>query len=103
MYWCCKGDCDEILKTKYEAMYPECLDGWFDVSDRSIPTVFIRWVVGMVNSLTSGIKYSPTTKEKVTELLLELFPYVSRELTTKEKERLATLMTIPSYFGGLGE
>jgi hypothetical protein len=100
LYWCCKGDCDRHLKNMRKR--DDLLDGWEDVSDLVMPVVFIRWVIVTLNQLQAGRVYSLQAFEKEKELLLNVFPLVSRHLTSAEKDRIRMLQTIPSYIGGLG-
>ncbi|MEG4315263.1 restriction endonuclease [Pseudomonas sp. FIP_A4] len=99
-YWCCRGECDRELKGKYgEAGY---VDGWEDIHDLRIPTIYIRWVVGLLNHLYGGYRYSSEAFEAQKEMLLQLFPNVARNLTMGEVERINDLGAIPSFLGGLG-
>ena len=79
VYWCCKGKCDLVLKRKY---YREgIIDRWEDISDLIIPIVYIRWVMVMLNELHGGDTYSKEALNNSKELLLNLFPLVSRDMT----------------------
>lgn len=99
-YCCCKGDCDRQLKHRYAA--PDYMDKWKDIHDLRIPTVYIRWIMGTMNQLNGDCPYSPEAFNAKKEILLELFPYVARNLTMKEIDRLKVLGEIPSFLGGFG-
>jgi Holliday junction resolvase-like predicted endonuclease len=43
IYWCCKGECDRILKHK--ASREGLIDGWEDIQDIKTPLVFAKWIV----------------------------------------------------------
>ena len=55
-----------------------------------------------MNELRSGDTYSDEAYESMKEFLLQVFPYICRHLTEKEKERIKSLTEIPAYLGGLG-
>lgn len=69
------------------------IDSWVDISDYMTPTGFIKKVMGWMNSITidkeqiEGEAYA-----KFKKLLLNTFPYVSREQTSKEKEKIRTYL-----------
>lgn len=99
LYWCCRGECDRKLKPRYEE--PGYIDKWEDIKDLRIPTMYIRWVMASLNQLNGDYTYSPDAFEAEKEMLLELFPYVARNLTISELERIKSLGAIPSFLGGL--
>jgi len=100
VYWCCKGTCDKVLQRQYWGK--GLIDGWEDIPDLIIPIVFIRWVMVMLNELHGGMTYSKEALANSKQLLLNLFPLVSRHMTDDEKERVKELTMIPNYLGGLG-
>ncbi|HHQ4901328.1 TPA: hypothetical protein ACSP3M_002596 [Aeromonas veronii] len=55
-----------------------------------------------MNEQRSGVVYSDEAFESLKEFILQVFPYVSRHLTSKELDRVKSLGMIPSYLGGLG-
>jgi hypothetical protein len=100
IYWCCKGHCDQKLSFPLKGR--QLIDGWKDIPDIIIPHIFIQWIIISLNELKNGTQYSGQAFEKFKEFLLNIYPFVVRHLTTKEKERLKSLFEIPSYLGGLG-
>lgn len=86
MYWSCKGKCDVSLQPRYDR--PDAISSWEDLPDICSPTIYLRWVIGLINQLQKGVVCSSEFVEKYKTLLIETFPYVSRELTTKEKDYL---------------
>ncbi|VAX15808.1 hypothetical protein MNBD_NITROSPINAE03-543 [hydrothermal vent metagenome] len=100
LYWCCKGKCDEMLSSRY------CRDGlvdsWEDIDDLIISVVYIRWIMATLNKRQGGATYSGEAFDKSKELLLNLFPLVSRDMTDAERDRFKHLAMIPSYLGGFG-
>ncbi len=99
-YWCCKGQCDERLKSEYNR--PHVISLWEDITDLLIPTVFIRFVMATINQLYRGDKFSENAIDNQKELMLSIFPHIARHLSQKEKDRMERLIRIPSYLGGLG-
>jgi len=93
VYFCCKGYCDEVLAKKYSI--PGLIDSWEDIPDITIPTVYLKWVMTLLNQHRAGVSYTEKAFTAVRKLLIALFPYVSREPTSEEKKRLSTLEAIP--------
>lgn len=90
VYWCCKGNCDRALSNSRKRR--GTVDGWKDISDIAIPTVYLKWILATFNELRSGIVYKDETSKKFRDFMYSLFPYISRELTESEKERVKNLM-----------
>lgn len=67
-----------------------------------IPTVFIKWMISIVNELRGVTIYSDEAFDQLKEFLLNVYPFACRHSTDKEKEGVQSLMRIPSYLGGLG-
>lgn len=99
-YWCCKGECDHALKPAHSN--PGYIDKWEDIHDLRIPLMYIRCVMATLNQQHTGHVYSEQAFEAIKEMLLELFPYVARNLTECEIERVKDLGAIPAFLGGLG-
>jgi len=99
IFWTCKGYCDDKISSTIDN---ELINEWEDISDVMIPTIFIRWIMSTLNEHRNGVVYSDKAFENLKEFILQVFPHISRELTTKEKERLSLLGMIPSYLGGHG-
>jgi len=102
VFWTCRGRCDDVLTRHIRSQNRNLIDGWEDISDVMMPTIFIKWVMSIMNEQRSGVIYSDEAYSNLKEFLLQVFPYVSRHLTSKEKERVKSLGMIPSYLGGLG-
>lgn len=101
VYWSCKGDCDVALKPSFDR--PNAIDGWEDIPDMTIPQVYMKWVMSTINRLQSpDIELTDEAFEKMKTLLIELFPYVARELSSGERGWLTELQGIPMWMGGMG-
>jgi hypothetical protein len=104
-YWCCKGNCDQLLKLRFsnEHSGSHIFDSWEDIPDIGIPTMFIRWVMAAFNESRAGVSYSDSAFENYKQFILALFPYVSRNITATEREKIAAIQRIPAFLGGLWE
>lgn len=100
LYYCCKGSCDRALQARYRVRGIH--DGWEDLDDIYMPTVYLKWVMVSLNELQSGVTYEPAAFEKLRDCLGAAFFRVARSLTTKERERVRLLLALPSFLGGLG-
>lgn len=100
IYWCCKGHCDSTLSG--QRRHKPWIDGWEDIPDVMMPTIFIKWVMAILNEHHAGVEYSEEAFEQLKRFILNVFPHISRHLTEKETERIKSLGMIPSCFGGLG-
>jgi hypothetical protein len=101
VYWCCKGACDMALSNTRKKR--GSISSWRDISDVTIPTVYLTYILRTFNELRSGIVYKDEAFKKFKDFMYALFPYISRELTEREKETVKGLMMIPSFLAGLGE
>jgi hypothetical protein len=78
------------------------VDGWEDISDLVIPIAYVRWIVAMLNEYQRGKSHSDSAFEKCRQLLLNLYPLVSRDMTEEERKRISELGVIPAHMGGWG-
>lgn len=102
IFWTCRGNCDQALRQYVRKQTNNGLiDGWEDIADVMMPTVFIKWVMTIMNELRSGTLYSDEAFDELKTFLINIYPFACRHLTEKEKERVKSLMMIPSYLGGM--
>lgn len=95
---CCKGLCDRQLREQMNM-----LSGWEDLSDFKSPLIYLRKVIGLVNSLHDpNNHYTENAINSLKTILIQLFPFVSRELNQQDRELINDLYNIPSALGGLG-
>lgn len=78
------------------------IDAWEDIDDLIIPITFIRWVLVSFNEFHAGITYSEEAFKNAKQLLTNIFPLVSWDMTDLEKERIRSLMRVPSFLGRWG-
>lgn len=100
VHWTCRGHCDDVLRNRKRA--DGLIDVWEDISDVMMPTVFVKWVIAILNEQRSGVTYSDEAFDALKQFLLILFPYVSRHLSDEEKARIRSLTRIPAHLGGMG-
>jgi len=90
IYFACKGVCDDRLRAPLRA--ERMIDGWEDIPDLAIPTVYLRWVMSLLNELQGGKTYSDQAFDKMKDLLLNLFPLVCRHPSDQDTERVRALV-----------
>lgn len=87
-YFSCKGSCDSILKRQYTEN-ERLVDEWSDITDFLAPTTYIKRVMAWMNSFYDNDEVlSKEVFEKLKKLLICTYPYISREQTTEEKEKV---------------
>jgi len=88
-YFSCKGQCDAILKNLYIQKGGRLVDEWADISDYLSPVTYIKKQMAWMNSiLIDKETLSPEVFDKLKKLFLNSYPYISREQTTEEKEKV---------------
>ena len=87
-YFSCKGECDYILKSRY-MQNGILIDEWSDITDFLSPTTYIKKQMAWMNSFQKE-KEEMTDEvfDKLKKLFLNTYPYISREQTTEEKEKV---------------
>lgn len=92
--WCCKGECDRVLKNKYRAMgYADA--GWEDIADILIPGKYLSWNMAIMNRLYEGIdKYNEETFKSIKQFILRASQMVVRSQNEEQIRRLMTLASI---------
>ncbi|WP_430233898.1 hypothetical protein [Nitrosomonas communis] len=102
VFWTCRGRCDDVLSQHIRSQTTNLIDGWEDISDVMMPTIFIKWVMSIMNEKRDGVIYSDEAFNSLKEFLLQVFLYISRHLTTNEDKRVKSLIMIPASLGGMG-
>lgn len=91
IYFACKGVCDEKLRAYYHKQ--GFIDaGWEDINDLMIPTTWFRLLFAFVNGIYDEQDLSPEAYKRVKQMFVRTFPYIARHLTSKEKERVSSLL-----------
>lgn len=85
--FCCKGKCDTVVKSKYcELEYYD--SGWEDISDLLIPTTWLARFMAFVNHTRQHDSMSDEAFEQFKRMFIESFPYVARQLTAEEQQKV---------------
>ena len=100
IYWCCKDRCDDTVTRRIRA--EGLSDAWFDLPDIAVPSLFLKHILSTFRMIGEGEKYSPEALNSHETLVLNMFPLVSRHLTSEERQRISHLGLLPAYLGGLG-
>jgi len=97
IYPACKGGCDYALVQKLKS--EGYIASWIDVDDLKIPTLYVKQVAATIRRARD---FDSAALEEMILALVKLFPYVSRHLTARERDRIGSLGDLPAYLGGLG-
>lgn len=91
MYCACRGNCDQKLKEKYrqKGLY-DC--GWEDIDEICNPTIWLMRFMAFVNGIHKKHDMSDVAFEKMKKVFINTYPYVARQLTQKEQNRVRTLL-----------
>jgi hypothetical protein len=91
------GEFDKAMQDMYWQQ-DKAITLWQDITDISIPTFYVKWVMGLFNEIWRGNPtYSEAAFEKTKELIIALAQIVMREMTDKERQRLHNLLQIPEW------
>lgn len=91
MYIACKGNCDRALKKQYRKN--GLMDnGWNDISDLKNPSLWISRLMAFMNGMFYKHDLSETAYEKMKHMFLNTYPYIARNMTKEEQERLSILI-----------
>lgn len=85
--FCCKK-CDDAVTNAYrkQGYYDS---GWDDISDLLIPTTWLVRYMAFVNQMRQHDSMSDEAFEQFKRLFIECFPYVARQLTAEEREKVS--------------
>ena len=103
VHWSCKGICDDLVSRRVMGRHSYTLvPFWEDIPDFCIPLIYLKYVVGHLNRIREGESWSDEAFEKFKTLLITVYPFVVRDVSGSEDDRITRLRSIPSYLGGLG-
>lgn len=70
-------------------------DGWDDIDDLLLPTIWIKKLMAFMNELyESRNKISEDYFDDVKIMLIDTFPYIAREMSDEEQERVSRLLEL---------
>ena len=100
VFWTCRGHCDRVLKDHMRGT--DLIDKWEDIADVTLPPVYAQWIMSTFNELRCGVVYSDEAFGAPKEFMLNIYPFVVRHPSEKDKERISDLTEVPAFLGGLG-
>lgn len=81
---CCKGDCDKILLRELSQGEK---DGWKELTEFLNPHLYLKHIIAMFNNMYAGVSFSnEQALENYKNLLINCYPYVSRNMNRSEDE-----------------
>lgn len=87
----CKGECDSKLRYMYtQSGYQDA--GWWEFDDLCVPTIWIDRMMSFLNEIYDDKDVDREAFDKMKQIFIASFQYVARHLTSKEKERVTSLM-----------
>lgn len=91
MYFACKGECDAKLRNIYSRKGYDA-NRWDDLRDLTIPSIWIMRIISFISEVQRERNIKKPAFEKLKQMFIRAYPYVARNLTTKEKERSQCLI-----------
>lgn len=89
IHFVCKGACDHTLREEYRFKYR---DAWEDIDDLKNPTLWIKLLMAFINGIYVKQDLSEEAFKTMKKMFIRTFPYVARNLTSKEKEHVRDLI-----------
>ncbi len=89
IHFACKGDCDHKLCAPFKGRYR---DQWEDIDELKNPTMWIKLLMAFINGIYENHDLSEDAFKTMKQMFIRSYPYVARSMTTKEKERIRTLL-----------
>src|SRR5260370_10788096 len=92
VYACCKGSCDRFLRESYKK--DRRFDGWIDLSDVVIPTLFLRKLITFMRNIHAGRKVEEEAFNNFQDIMIHAFPFVARHLHSCATNTLHTRLRV---------
>lgn len=90
---CCKGACDKQIERM--AKQGE-LSGWKDLTDMLNPYLYMKHIMSVMNSMDEGEGFeNKEAFEDYKTLLLNLYPYIARDISEEEKRTVIISNALP--------
>lgn len=90
---CCKGNCDKIIS---KVAKKGEISGWKDLTDFLNPYLYMRHVMAVLNSMHEGCGFDNSEAfEDYKNLVLNVYPYITRNMTDDEKEAAISEVQMP--------
>lgn len=87
-----KGKCDENLTRRLTGL--GYVTGWQDVTDLTNPLIYLHYIMGHINQLQAGEKFSEQAHEFTKSLILALAQRTLRDVTKEDEERYALIKSL---------
>lgn len=92
VYACCKGSCDHSLREGHKE--DGRFDGWIDLSDVMIPTLYLRKLMTFMRNIQQGRTVDESAFNNFIDIMIHAFPFVARHLSAEEKEKVTTAIML---------
>ena len=89
IHFACKGECDDKLCQQFRAHFR---DQWEDIDSLKNPTLWIKLLMAFINGIYNEHDLSEEAFKTMKQMFIRSYPYVARNMTTKEKECVRTLL-----------
>lgn len=89
IHFACKGECDRKLCSLFKAQYR---DQWEDIDDLKNPTLWIKLLMAFINGIYENHDLNEEAFKTMKQMFIRSYPYVARNMTSKEKEKVRTLL-----------
>jgi surface protein len=91
MYFACRGNCDQTIKGMYQekGLYDY---GWESIDELCNPSIWISKIMAFINGMHDNNDLSEDAFKTMKQMFIRSYPYVARNMTTKEKERVSSLL-----------
>lgn len=91
IYFACRGECDNKMSDRFT--HKGLSDrGWEDINDLCNPSIWITKLMAFINGIQHNQDMGEEAFEKMKNLFIHTYPYIARQLTTKEKMRVKRLL-----------
>ena len=89
IHFACKGECDRKLCAPFKSKYR---DQWEDIDDLKNPSLWIKLLMAFINGIYNNDDLSEEAFKTMKQMFIRSYPYVARNMTSKEKEQVRTLL-----------
>ncbi|MCB9743402.1 MAG: restriction endonuclease [Alphaproteobacteria bacterium] len=97
VYAVSKGQADRQLSARLGAQ--GFADPWVDISDLTIPTKYLGWVISILNGIhNNDVEYSTKAFDQLKSILIALAQYVMRNMSDEERERFYAVAEFEASF-----
>jgi hypothetical protein len=89
VYCACKGRCDYIMQSRCMG---NGVTSWEDISDLTIPSQFLKWVMKILNQIQAGrVIYTDAAFKQIKTVTLDIAQVAMRQPSVKEMQRVKEL------------